>query len=290
MLKIRSNQSLKEFSTFEIGGEALFFVTVFSLKQMQKALSWAKEEKIPFFVLGKGSNLLFDDKGFEGLVIHNRIEHCFWEGEKVKVGSGYSFALLGIQSAKRGFSGLEFAAGVPGSVGGAIFMNAGAHNSQTQEVLQEVSFLSQEGQKETYKREEMQFSYRFSSFQKKRGVILEGVFALKKEEGARQRQRNWIEKRMKEQPLKEKSAGCIFRNPKEGPSAAFLIETSGLKGLSIGKARISQKHANFIVNEGGASSEEVLALIALVQERVKQEKNIFLEAEVCYVPYRSISR
>lgn len=283
MLEIRRKQDLSSFSTFKIGGEALFFTTVFSQSQMIEALLWAEKERLPYLVVGKGSNLLFDDEGFSGLVIHNKMGGCFWEEDSVRVESGYSFALLGIQSARKGFSGLEFAAGIPGSVGGAIFMNAGCHGVDTQGVLREVSFL-EEGRKRVYQKEEIAFSYRFSSFQKKKGVILEGVFHLKKGNKAKEKQREWLEKRKATQPLQEKSIGCIFKNPKEGPAAAYLIEKSGLKGFSIGGAKVSEKHANFIVNQGGATSKEVRALIAFVQEKIRKENNIFLEAEVWYVP------
>lgn len=270
---MQKNRFLSEFSTFGIGGPIRLFAEVSTIDEMVEALSLNER----YLIVGKGSNCLFDDQGFDGLVIHNKIDFCHWEGREVTVGSGYSFALLGIQSARKGLSGLEFASGIPATVGGAIFMNAGANGRETAESLKSVLYFDQSLR--TFPREELTFSYRTSSFQKMKGVILSATFALSELAEARKNQLQIIEARMKTQPLKDKSAGCVFRNP-PGKSAGALIDQAGLKGTAVGGAQVSEIHANFIVNKGSATSEDVLKLIRLVQERVFEHTGVQLEPEI----------
>lgn len=283
---ILQNKSLKELCTFHIGGEAKYFCSVTSIDEMRKALTFAHEKKLRFFILGKGSNLLFDDRGFDGLVIQNRMEACQWNQNEVEVEAGYSFSKLGIQSAKKRLSGLEFAAGIPASVGGAICMNAGAHHQDTKETLKKVWFLSCEGKEEIYNKEEVVFGYRFSEFQQKKGAILKALFVLKANPKARQKQSEWMHSRIQAQPLREKSAGCIFKNPSSQLAAAYLIDQCGLKGFQIGGAKVSMQHANFIVNEAHATSQQVLELVAYIQKKVAEIMKVRLEMEVRYVPFR----
>jgi UDP-N-acetylmuramate dehydrogenase len=231
----------------------------------------------PTLIVGKGSNCLFDDRGFDGLVILNKVDFCRWEGSEVTVGSGYNFSLLGVQTARKGFSGLEFASGIPATVGGAVFMNAGANGKETCDVLKSVLYF--EGERQEYRREELVFGYRQSPFRKRQGAILSATFSLQPNSEARQSQLHIIDYRMKTQPLKEKSAGCVFRNP-PGQSAGALIDRCGLKGVSVGGAKISEIHANFIVNTGSASSQDVIQLIQLVQERVLRQTGVHLEPEI----------
>jgi UDP-N-acetylmuramate dehydrogenase len=273
MLKFQSSRSLSEFSTFGIGGPIREFVEVSTIEEMEEAYS-SRENVL---VIGKGSNCLFDDAGFDGLVILNKIDFCEWKGDEVFVGSGYSFSLLGVQTAKRGFSGLEFASGIPATVGGAIFMNAGANGKETCESLKSVLYF--DGKRREIAREDLKFGYRTSPFQKMKGAILGARFALSPKSNARQVQLQIIDHRIKTQPLKEKSVGCIFRNP-VGTSAGALIDRCGLKGLQIGGAKISEVHANFIVNVANATSKDVLALIELVQEKVLAQTGVLLESEV----------
>jgi UDP-N-acetylmuramate dehydrogenase len=251
---------------------------------MQEAIAFCFLEKLSYFVLGKGSNTLFDDRGFNGLIILNKILFCEMEGTQVFVGAGYSFSLLGIQTAKKGFSGLEFASGIPGTVGGAVYMNAGAGGSETCASLIEVLFINEEGELVTLKKEEIEFGYRFSSFQKRKGAIVAAKFQLQAEEGAKEKQRTLLTYRMTTQPYKDLSAGCIFRNP-QGGSAGALIEACGLKGKRIGGAAVSPMHANFIVNQGAATAQDVEALAAFVQNTVKKRHGIDLEMEVRRIPY-----
>lgn len=285
MEKILSNISLAKHTTFGLGGPASFFVRVKTVEEMQSALQFAKEKELKVFILGKGSNILFDDRGYNGLVILNRIDFCHYEGCRIKVGAGYPFSVLGIKSSSRQLSGLEFAAGIPGSVGGAIFMNAGAGTQSTFDVLETVRYLNSEGVIEEFSKENLEFSYRFSSFQKKKGVILSASFLLKPEEKAKEKQIALIEYRTKSQPYGEHSAGCVFKNPTSVFSAGYLIEKCQLKGFRLGGAKVSEKHANFIVAEAGCKSKDVLDLIEHIQKVIHEKENISLRTEICYIPY-----
>lgn len=282
---LQSYKPLKEVSTFEIGGPARLFSVVSSVEEMQAVLRYAYLEKIPFFVLGKGSNCLFDDKGFDGLVIQNKISYLKIEGNQVDVGAGYSFSLLGLKTAKEHLSGLEFASGIPATVGGCVFMNAGANGSTTADSLSDVFFVDERGDLCSFAKKDLVFGYRFSSFQEKKGAIVSAKFILTPSLEARDKQFSIIEYRKKTQPYHDPSAGCVFKNP-EGTSAGALIEKSGLKGLSVGGAEVSLIHANFIVNRGGASTQDVLTLAKEVERLVKDSTGIKLEMEIRCIPYQ----
>lgn len=279
-LNYQNHRRLREFSTFGIGGPIRLFAEVKTIEEMEEGLRFANRENIPFFILGKGSNCLFSDRGFDGLVLLNKIDFCTWNENCVDVGSGYSFSLLGVLSAKKGLSGLEFASGIPASVGGAVFMNAGANGCETCNSLRSVLYLYADGRKKEFHREEMSFQYRSSSFQSMKGVILSSVFELTPFPKARQKQLQIISYRMKTQPLKEKSAGCIFRNAAKGVTAGELIERCGLKGFAIGGAKVSEIHANFIVNDHHATAQNVVHLIQEIQTQVYNKTGVRLEPEI----------
>ncbi|PCI92413.1 UDP-N-acetylenolpyruvoylglucosamine reductase [Candidatus Aerophobetes bacterium] len=281
---IKKNVSLKKYSTFGIGGFATYFSEAKTIDDLLFSLKYAKEHKLRVFVLGKGSNVLFDDRGYNGLVILNKLQTIKYEDMLVTASAGYSFALLGIQTARKNLSGLEFASGIPGSVGGAIFMNAGASGSDVSKVLKKATYIDTELNIRTLANEQLDFSYRTSIFQKKGFVIISGCFSLCVSETARSKQKGDLKRRFDSQPYKEKSAGCAFRNP-QAASAGFLIENSGLKGKSVGGAFVSEKHANFIVNKGGATSSDVLQLIENVKSEILLRHNIELECEVRYIPF-----
>ncbi|MES2272842.1 MAG: UDP-N-acetylmuramate dehydrogenase [Chlamydiota bacterium] len=271
---------LSEFSTFGIGGPIRYFREVSSFEEMEEAFRFAKEMGIPYLILGKGSNCLFDDRGFDGLVILNKIDFCKFSETQVHVGSGYSFSLLGIQTARKGLSGLEFSSGIPATVGGAVFMNAGANGKETCDCLHSVTYLHEDGSKKEYRKEEILFSYRTSSFQTMKGAILAAVFQLNPYLNARKDQLKILDLRLKTQPYKEKSAGCVFRNPLPSFSAGALIDRCGLKGFTLGGAKVSELHANFIVNSGSACAQDVVRLIRIIQERVFAQTGIHLEPEI----------
>ncbi len=277
------SRSLSEFSTFGIGGKVRYFVEASTIVEMEDSFRFAREKEIPFLILGKGSNCLFSDRGFEGLAILNKIDFCEFKETRISVGSGYSFSLLGVQSARKGLSGLEFASGIPATVGGAVFMNAGANGKETFGCLESVLYLHEDGGKKEYKKEELSYSYRTSSFQTMKGAILSASFMLRPDPDARPSQLKIIDYRLKTQPYKDKSAGCVFRNPSSEVSAGALIDRCGLKGLSYGGAKVSEMHANFIVNANAASSNDVLSLIRIVQERVFEKTGIHLEPEIRFI-------
>jgi UDP-N-acetylmuramate dehydrogenase len=282
--EIKKGVSLKPFSTYRIGGEAKFFITAHSIEELQFAFSFAKKEGIPFLVIGKGSNCLFDDKGYNGLVVLNKIDFYEEKEGEFYVGGGFSFSLLGIRSAKERWSGLEFASGIPGSVGGAVYMNAGAGGAEAKDCLVSVEFLGEDGDLIVYKKEELTFRYRYSIFHEMKGAIVSARFQLVRSHDAKEIQIRLLNHRKNTQPYDLPSCGCVFRNPIQG-SAGQWIERSGLKGLQRGGAEVSSKHANFIVNTGGATSRDVLELITYIRSQVKKVVGQDLESEVCYISY-----
>ncbi len=283
-LKLSYNVSLKQFSTYKIGGNALELSIAHSKDELISLINYANHSKKRYIVLGKGSNCLFDDRGFNGLVIINRINDLIIHQNEVIASAGFSFSLLGVKVSKKGFAGLEFASGIPGTVGGAIYMNAGALGRETKDALLDLNYLDEEGREVLISKEEVEFAYRYSSFQKRKGVILSARFQVFKDDSAKERQMNHLAYRMKTQPYKDPSCGSVFRNP-EGAFAGKLIEEVGLKGFEIGGAKVSELHGNFIVNKGFAKAEDVLELIGLIQKNVLENKGVFLQTEVKYIPF-----
>lgn len=287
-LNFVSHRKLSEFSTFGIGGPILYFAEAKTFDDMREGVLFAKLRNLSFLILGKGSNCLFDDLGFPGVVLLNKIDFCKWREASAYVGSGFSFSLLGSQSARKSLSGLEFASGIPASVGGAIFMNAGANGKETKEALESVVFLTEEGSIRNYRKEELTFGYRTSSFHTMRGAILAATFVFDPNSPyARRSQLQIIDYRKKTQPLNEKSIGCIFRNPSINQSAGSLIDQCGLKGLREGGAKVSDIHANFIVNEGHATAANVMDLMRQIQDQVLKKTGVHLEPEVRLISYES---
>lgn len=289
-LSFRENQSLRLLSTLGIGGYAKYYIEIKTIEEMSAAILLCVSNNWDYFILGKGSNCLFDDQGFDGAILHNKID--FFENPTpgiYHVGAGYSFSFLGSQTARSFFGGLEFASGIPASIGGAVFMNAGANGSETCETLLSVDFVDEKGKFHCFKKEELVFSYRTSSFQKWKGAIVGATFALTHSPTAREKQLQIIQYRKKTQPYHEHSAGCIFRNP-VNQYAGRLIEEAGLKGFSLGEAKVSKQHANFLINNGEASSKDFLNLITQVQAKVQEKSGVKLESEVWYVPYRRLPR
>ena len=276
----RRDQKLSSYSTFGVGGPIRYLIEVHRVEQMQELIRFVSIEKIPYLVIGKGSNCLFSDKGFDGLVIVNKIDFLKDNGQGLfHVGAGFSFSHLGGLTAKKGFRGLEFACGIPGSVGGAVYMNAGAQGGDTAGCLNSVDYIDTQGNMFCLQKEALAFSYRTSVFQTMSGVICGATFSLILQENTREKQLQLLQYRIETQPYNEKSCGCIFRNP-EGASAGMLIEKCGLKGFSIGGAQVSPIHANFIVNKNGATSQDILSLIDHVKKRVYEVSGVRLESEI----------
>ena len=287
MKLLQQNKILSDFTTFKIGGRAKYFFEATTIEQMQEIISYASLHAIAYFILGKGSNILFDDKGFEGIVILNKISFFHKKDLSLLVGSGHSFAYLGRKASQLGLCGLEFASSIPGTVGGAIFMNAGANGQQVCETLQKVTVITKSADLLVLSKQDIEFGYRFSSFQKNKEAIVSGEFLCRNAEKkdflkAKELRKN----RVLTQPLREKSAGCIFKNPVDGPSAGALIDRCGLKGKRVGGAEISLKHANFIINKDNALAVDVLTLISEIQEKVLKITGVSLQTEVRYIPYK----
>ncbi len=285
-MKIAENVPLKELSTFRIGGPARYFVEVSSAEELRQAFEFCNHKSIRYHILGKGSNSLFDDQGFDGMVIRNKIDFFTQTGNEVYVGAGYSFALLGSKTARLGLGGLEFALGIPATVGGAIYMNAGAQGQEVADTLVSVEYMTSTGETQLFQRVDLTFSYRYSSFQTHcDGAITGATFSCTPQEDAKEKQKALIDYRMHTQPYGEASAGCIFRNL-NNISAGALIDQSGLKGYSIGGAQISTQHANFIVNQSNASAKDVMNLIEFIKKSVRHlNDGLEMECEIRFIPY-----
>jgi UDP-N-acetylmuramate dehydrogenase len=275
---------LADYSTFGIGGPAQQILEIRSVAEMEAAIQHCRSTGQRWIVIGKGSNILFNDRGFDGVVLVNRLESFSHRRSLFEVGAGYGFARLGVQTARLGWSGLEFAGGIPGTVGGAVVMNAGADGAETADVLESVQVLCPTEGIQTLARRELAFGYRSSPFQEGEQVVLAAAFRLHPSAAAQARLLELLAKRKAKQPLREQSAGCVFRNPSQ-ISAGALIEQCGLKGHCVGQAQVSTIHANFIVNRGEATCQQVLALIDHLKEVVKHQTGIELENEVRYVPF-----
>jgi UDP-N-acetylmuramate dehydrogenase len=278
-MHFEEGRSLKDLTTFGIGGPAKYFIEATSIDQLSEIISHCYEKNLRYLVLGKGSNILFSDEGYNGVVILNKIHFCEEEKGIFTVGAGYSFSLLGSQTARKGWAGLEFASGIPGSVGGAVYMNAGANGGETFQYLTEVIYINEKGKVEILPKGKLQWGYRMSSFQTVKGAIAAARFHLIPSTEARARQLKIIDYRTKTQPYGDMSAGCVFRNSAHS-SAGALIEQSGLKGFSMGGAEVSLLHANFIVNRNDAKAQDVLDLAAHVKKVVHEKTGCDLELEI----------
>ncbi|CAN6451615.1 unnamed protein product [Victoria cruziana] len=257
--------------------------------QFVAAIRYCVDNSIRFFIVGKGSNCLFDDRGFDGAIMLNRIQ--FLErihGGIYRVGSGYPFNKLGVQCSAEGFAGLEFACGIPGTIGGAVFMNAGAHGQEISDVVESVEIITVNGEHRLIGRKELLFHYRRSSFQEMQDLaaIVAITFHLTPSSTSKKKAEEYLNRRKGSQPLSERTAGSVFRNPMDcAMTAGELIDKAGLKGYSIGGAIVSDMHANFFINVHNSTSRDMVLLIKFVQEQVKMKFGIELQEEVCVVPY-----
>ncbi|MBR3593763.1 MAG: UDP-N-acetylmuramate dehydrogenase [Clostridia bacterium] len=283
-IEYTENCPMSSYTSFKIGGPADVLVSPKTEEELTLAVSLARESATPYMLLGKGSNLLVSDLGIEGAVIHlseGLDKITLIEKETVCCGAGASLAALCNFCHSEGLSGLEFAYGIPGSVGGAVYMNAGAYCGEMKDVLVSVKYLTPDGEIKMAVGDELDLSYRHSRFSGKRDVILSAEFKLKEDNAAdiRARMDDYIGRRKDKQPLNFPSAGSVFKRP-EGHFAGALVEQSGLKGYTVGGAQVSEKHAGFIINVGGATCSDVLALIEHIKSTVKANFGVELENEV----------
>jgi UDP-N-acetylmuramate dehydrogenase len=309
MLKIKEKIHLKEYTTFKIGGPARYFFVAKSKEGLKNAILWAKKKKLPFFILGGGSNVLFSDKGFNGLVIKLQNTQYEIRNTSVIAGAGVPLQKLVLEAAKKGLSGLENLAGIPGTLGGAIWGNAGAFEREIGDLVEEVKVLDVGSSKLEVKRlknKDCKFGYRESVFKRRENwIILEATLRLKKgkKKEIEEKIKEILKLRKEKQPLEFPSVGSVFKNvPIEKVSkkirekfkekikngflpAGVLIEAAGLKGFKIGGAKISEKHANFIVNVGKAKASDVKELIEKIKKEVKKKFKIQLEEEIKLVGF-----
>lgn len=282
-LRMTQGEELKKHCTFKIGGPADLFIEPSSDEELILSLKILKEHSLRTFIMGRASNLLFSEKGYRGAMIRLAENYSFTkvEGREIVAKSGTSLAELANIAMEHALAGLEFASGIPGSVGGAVTMNAGAYGGEMKDVVSSVKVLDEKGDIIELKAEELDFSYRNSLIQKKDYILLEARFQL--EEGLKEeikaRMDDYNSRRRDKQPLNLPSCGSTFKRPKEGYAAA-MIEESNLKGLKFGGARVSDKHAGFIVNEDGASFADILNLIEIVKKTVFDAKGVLLETEM----------
>jgi UDP-N-acetylmuramate dehydrogenase len=278
---------LKGLTTWKVGGAAEWYLEPRTLAETKIGLAWAKQHDLPITLIGAGSNLLISDRGLAGLVICTRhLRHVSTkfdnETRSMTADAGKMVASLAWQAARRGWGGMEWAAGIPGTVGGAVVMNAGAHGHSTQEILVSTEVLNVDGSIETLTNQDLNYSYRTSNLQGDTRLVVSAQFQLLTvgdPEEIKARTFRDLEKRHSKQPYDRPSCGSVFRNPTPQHAAA-LIESLGLKGYRIGGAEVSTLHANFIINRQDATASEILELIYYVQSQVKLHYAIELEPEV----------
>ena len=284
--KVLEDYTLKEHTTYKVGGKAICAVVPEDEKKLITLLSYLKEKNIKYMVLGNGSNVIFNDSGYNGVIIKlDNFNHLNIINNKIVVGAGYPLNKLALRVSRLGFTGMEFAAGIPGTVGGAVYMNAGAYKSDMGYILTSIKVLTPNYEIKTMKNNELDFHYRTSFLQKNKGYIcLEATITLIKgnSEEIMEIINERKKRRVETQPLEYPSAGSVFRNP-EGDFAGRLIEEIGYKGKSIGGAQVSEKHANFIINTGNATGEEVKELIKDIKNKIKEKYNIELKVEQEFV-------
>jgi UDP-N-acetylmuramate dehydrogenase len=285
---LKQNEKLAPYTTFGIGGDALFFYVAKKPEELIQAVQIAKEGRLPFFVLGGGSNVLVSDSGFKGLVIKNKCNQIFLSDKEITCQSGAFLDDLISLGCENSLSGMEFAAGIPGTVGGAVYGNAGALGKTVGDLLTEAVILNSQGKIEKVEKEYFEFGYRESKLKKTKNILLSATFELtksEKEKIKKEIQKN-LEERRKKLPQKEKSAGCFFKNVvKNGKkiSAGFLLEQVDAKKMKEGDAAVFDKHANILINSGKAKSEEVRKIADLLKRKVKEKFGIDLEEEVVYL-------
>lgn len=277
---------MKEHTSFRIGGPADYFITASNIEQLKTIIALCKSSEIPFMILGNGSNLLVSDEGLRMAVIRlagdfKEISH---KDNTLIVGAGATLARMCTYAMQQGLSGVECAFGIPGTVGGAVYMNAGAYGLEMKDVLVSVTHLTSEGIIETVPADTLELSYRHSAYKNNGSVILFAKLSLKegKKEEIKALMDDVMNRRLSKQPLEFPSAGSVFKRP-EGAFAGSLIEQCKLKGFTIGGAQVSEKHSGFIINIGGATCQDVMSLIEYVQNKVKEETGYFLEREIIYL-------
>jgi len=280
--QIRLMEPMRLHTTFRVGGPADLFVTA-SENAAAKIRQYCTKRDIPFLVVGRGSNLLVSDQGLRGVVLMLDGEPACMSvtGPELSASAGATMAAVSRMAQQHGLTGLEFASGIPGTVGGGVVMNAGAYGQEIRDVLKQVTVCTKDGVMQEVPAGELQLSYRKSIVPERDWMVLSAVFSLEKGDAGeiRSRMDTLATQRREKQPLEYASAGSTFKRP-EGHFAGKLIEDAGLRGFSVGDAQVSEKHCGFVINTGEATAKEIFTLIGLVQEKVKESSGILLEPEV----------
>ena len=282
---VQYHTPLKDYTSFRIGGPADIFLIPLQNRVLPKIIAILNNYQQDFFILGKGSNIIVGDQGIRGVVIYNaRLNNIIIKDGQITAECGVTLAALAKQAMEAGLSGLEFASGIPGSLGGAIFMNAGAYGSEMKDIIVEVDVINNTGDVLTLNKQQLDLSYRHSILQEK--SLIASRVKLKLAPGDREQIKAQMKKlnqqRQEKQPLEWPSAGSVFKRP-DGYYTGPLIEKAGLKGARVGDAQVSQKHAGFIINRGNATARDVIELIKKVQREVYQNSGIKLETEPRYI-------
>ena len=280
---VRTDEPMCLHTTFRTGGAADFFVTPRTNEELKNVVAVCRNARMPYFIVGNGSNLLVSDTGYRGVVIqlYKKMDGISAEGEQITAQAGALLSKIAGKALEKGLAGFEFAAGIPGTIGGACVMNAGAYGGEMKDVLSRVLVLTPEGEFLTLSAEELQLGYRTSIIPAKNYIVLEAVLELKKGEKncIRQKMEELRDKRIAKQPLEYPSAGSTFKRP-EGYFAGKLIEDAGLRGFQVGGAQVSEKHCGFVINKDHASSSDIMELMRQVASRVEEHSGVVLTPEV----------
>ncbi len=284
-IEYRLNEPMSSHTTFKIGGAADVFVKLKTKEELEKIVALSKQCDVPIFILGKGSNLLVSDNGIEGIVASiDGIDDIQINGETVVCGAGASLRAVCLAAQRAGLSGLEFAYGIPGTIGGALYMNAGAYGGEMSQVVVSATALDADGKTINLSLNDMLLGYRTSAFKSTRLIIVSVTLKLKSGDAdiIKAAMEDFFSRRRDKQPLEFPSAGSTFKRP-EGYFAGALIEQNQLKGVSVGGAQVSEKHAGFVINTGNATCSDVMSLIKKIQNTVKNTDGVDLEPEVIFV-------
>ncbi|MBQ4523899.1 MAG: UDP-N-acetylmuramate dehydrogenase [Lachnospiraceae bacterium] len=281
---IRYNEPMSKHTTFRIGGNAAVMVFPKTVEEISALLKWKEENQVPFVTVGNGSNLLVSDKGFDGVVmkLQSNFNEIKMEPDgKITAQAGCSLYKLALFARQHGLSGLEFAGGIPGTVGGAVRMNAGAYDGEMSQVIEQVVALDGNGNRKVFSKEECRFGYRRSIIKEEEYYVVEAVFQLAKGEhdAIKEKQEGFDRLRRQKQPLEFPSAGSTFKRP-QGYFAGKLIQDAGLRGYQVGGAAVSEKHCGFVINKEKATAKEVMQVIQDVQSEVQKQFGVTLEMEV----------
>lgn len=279
---IFENEPMKQHTTFRVGGPADVLVTP-TREELSAIVALCKAYEVPYYIVGNGSNLLVGDKGIRGLVIAmtNRMGDVSCEGETITAGAGVSLALVAAKAANEGLTGMEFAAGIPGTLGGAVVMNAGAYGGEMKDILVSVLVMDEAGREKEMLAEELDLGYRHSCIPEGQLIVLQATLQLKKgnTEEIRAKMAELREQRMAKQPLEYPSAGSTFKRP-QGYYAGKLIMDAGLRGFTVGGAQIAEKHCGFVINRENATAADICLLMQKVTAKVEEEFKVTLEPEV----------